>query len=70
MGIPFFISFCVNGIRSVSNDKHLLYAMINGHAYSIALIFDELFFCVFFSCKSILPMDFACLLSTDEVRGI
>ena len=61
----FFITFCVNGIRSVSNDKQFVSCYDRWHNYSIVLIFDELL--IFFS---ILPLDFACLLSTDEVRGI
>ena len=65
----FFITFCVNGIRSVSNDKHFVSCYDRWHNYSIVLIFDELLtFFLFF--LSILPLDFACLLSTDEVRGI
>ena len=62
----FFITFCVNGIRSVSNDKHFVSCHDSWHNYSIVLIFDELL--IFF--LSILLLDFACLLSTDEVRGI
>ena len=38
----FFISFCVNGIRSVSNDKHFVICYDRWHNYSIVLIFDEL----------------------------
>ena len=60
-----FITFCVNGIRSVSNDKHFVSCYDRWHNYSIVLIFDELLIFL-----SILPLDFACLLSTDEVRGI
>ena len=49
----------------------LLYSMIDEIIIQM-LSFDELlnesFFCFFF--KSILPLDFTCLLSTDEVRGI
>ena len=62
----FFTTFCVNGIRSVSNDKHFVSCYDRWHNYSIVLILDELL--IFF--LSILPLDFACLLSTDEVRGI
>ena len=63
----FFITFCVNGIRSVSNDKHFVSCYDRVHNYSIVLIFDDLLIYFFLS---ILPLDFACLLSTDEVRGI
>ena len=38
----FFITFCVNGIRSVSNDKHFVSCYDRWHNYSIVLIFDEL----------------------------
>ena len=38
----FFISFCVNGIRSVSNDEHFVICYDRWHKYSIVLIFDEL----------------------------
>ena len=62
----FFITFCVNGIRSVSNDKHFVSCYDRWHNYSIVLIFDVLL--IFFLSR--LPLDFACLLSTDEVRGI
>ena len=44
----FFISFCVNGIRSVSNDKHFVSCYDRWHKYSIVLIFDELLSCCFF----------------------
>ena len=46
----FFITFCVNGIRSVSNDKHFVSCYDRWHNYSIILIFDELliFFLFFF----------------------
>ena len=46
----FFITFCVNGIRSVSNDKHFVSCYDRWHNYSIVLIFDELliFFDFFF----------------------
>ena len=43
----------------------LLYAMIDG-----ILIFDELLIFIFIFFLSILPLDFTCLSSTDEVRGI
>ena len=65
----FLITFCVNGIRSVSNDKHFVSCYDRWHNYSIVLIFDELLI-FFFFFLSRLPLDFACLLSTDEVRGI
>ena len=42
VGIFFFISFCVNGIRSVSNDKHIGICFDKWHNYSFVLIFDEL----------------------------
>ena len=45
----FFITFCVNGIRSVSNDKHFVSCYDRWHNYSIVLIFDELLI-VFFYC--------------------
>ena len=38
----FFITFCVNGIRSVPNDKHFVSCLDRWHNYSIVLIFDEL----------------------------
>ena len=38
----FFITFCVNGIRSVPNDKHFVSCYDKWHNYSIVLIFDEL----------------------------
>ena len=38
----FFITFCVNGIRSVSNDKHFVSCYDRWHNYSFVLIFDEL----------------------------
>ena len=38
----FFITFCVNSIRSVSNDKHFVSCYDRWHNYSIVLIFDEL----------------------------
>ena len=46
----FFITFCVNGTRSVSNDKHFVSCYDRWHNYSIVLIFDELliFFLLFF----------------------
>ena len=40
----FFITFCANGIRSVSNDKHFVSCYDRWHNYSIVLISDELFF--------------------------
>ena len=54
VGILFFITFCVNGIRSVSNDKHFVSCYDRWHNYSIVLIFDELlifFFFFFFFIK-------------------
>ena len=42
--IFFVILFCVNGIRSVSKDKHFVICYDRWHNYSIVLIFDELFF--------------------------
>ena len=46
----FFITFCVNGIRSVSNsnDKHFVSCYDRLHNYSIVLIFDELLIFIFF----------------------
>ena len=44
----FFITFCVNGIRSVSNDKHFVSCYDRWHNYSIVLIFDELLIFFFF----------------------
>ena len=44
----FFITFCVNSIRSVSNDKHFVSCYDRWHNYSIVLIFDVFFFCFFF----------------------
>ena len=38
----FFITFCINGIRSVSNDKHFVSCSDRWHNYSTVLIFDEL----------------------------
>ena len=38
----FFISFCVNGIRSVSNDNPFVISYERWHNYSIDLILDEL----------------------------
>ena len=38
----FFITFCVNGIRSVSNDKHFVSCYDRWHNYSNVLVFDEL----------------------------
>ena len=58
----FFITFCVNGIRSVSNDKHFVSCYDRWHNYSIVLIFDELviiyFFFIFFYqyCRWISPV--------------
>ena len=43
-----FISFCVNGTRSVSNDKHFVLCYDRWHIYSIVLIFDELLYEIFF----------------------
>ena len=37
-----FITFCVNGIRSVLNDKHFVSCYDRWHNCSIVLIFDEL----------------------------
>ena len=71
VGILFFITFCINGIRSISNDKHFVSCYDKWHNYSIVLIFDELLIFLFiYFFLSILPLDFACLLSTNEVRGI
>ena len=52
VGILFFISFCVNGISLVSNDRHFVIICYDRwHTYSIVLIFDEMlnesFLCVF-----------------------
>ena len=44
----FFITFCVNGIRSVSNDKHFVSCYDRWHNYSIVLIFDEQLIFFFF----------------------
>ena len=44
----FFTTFCVNGIRSVSNDKHFVSCYDRWHNYSIVLIFDELLIFLFF----------------------
>ena len=46
----FFITFCVNDIRLVSNDKHFDSCYDRWHNYSIVLIFDELliYFFIFF----------------------
>ena len=51
-----FITFCVNGIRSVSNDKHFVSCYDRWHNYSIVLIFDEPL--IFFNqyCRWILPV--------------
>ena len=43
-----FFTFCVNGIRSVSNDKHFVSCYDRWHNYSIVLIFDELLIFYFF----------------------
>ena len=51
----FFITFCVNGIRSVSNDKHFVSCYDRWHNYSIVLIFDELL--IFYQyCRWISPV--------------
>ena len=60
VGILFFITFCVNGIRSVSNsnDKHFVSCYDRLHNYSIVLIFDELLIFIFFYqyCRWISPV--------------
>ena len=53
VGIFFFISFCINGIRSISNNKLFVICYDRWHDYSIVLIYDELlnefvFFCFVF----------------------
>ena len=40
----FFVTFCVNGIRSVSNYKHFVSCYDRWHNHSVVLIFDELIF--------------------------
>ena len=53
----FFITFCVNGIRSVSNDKHFVACYDRWHNYSIVLIFDELLIFFFYQyCRWISPV--------------
>ena len=54
----FFITFCVNGIRSVSNDKHFVSCYDRWHNYSIVLMFDELliFFIFYQYCRWISPV--------------
>ena len=42
MIVGILFSVCVNGIRSVSNDKHFVSCYDRWHNYSIVLIFDEL----------------------------
>ena len=52
----FFITFCVNGIRSVSNDKHFVSCYDRWHNYSIVLIFDELLIFFIQYCRWISPV--------------
>ena len=52
----FFITFCVNGIRSVSNDKHFVSCYDRWHNYSTALIFDELLIFFYQYCRWISPV--------------
>ena len=52
----FFITFCVNGIRSVSNDKHFVSCYDRWHNYSIVLIFDELLIFFYQYCRWISPV--------------
>ena len=52
----FFITFCVNGIRSVSNDKHFVSCYDRWHNYSIVLIFDGLLIFFYQYCCWISPV--------------
>ena len=52
----FFITFCVNGIRLVSNDKHFVSCYDRWHNYSFVLICDELLIFFFQYCRWISPV--------------